>query len=84
MSVQDFNTRFNASIRDYLCKIEAVIKQGDLATAQKLGHKMLGLCQLFGSSEQVVLCEVIENAQNEDILKRALLHFYILIDDQDI
>lgn len=81
MSEQDFNTRFHASIRDYLTKIEEVMLQDDLAAAKKLGHKMLGLCQLFGSPEQIILCEEIENAQSECILRHALLRFYILIND---
>ncbi|WP_145932193.1 Hpt domain-containing protein [Yersinia bercovieri] len=81
MSDASFSARFYASVRDYLARIEALLKEGDLATAQKLGHKMLGLCQLFGTPEQVALCEELENARDLRHLQQTLCRFYTQIDN---
>ncbi|WP_145558551.1 Hpt domain-containing protein [Yersinia mollaretii] len=84
MSDSTFNARFYASVRDYLGRIEEMISQGDLATAQKTGHKMLGLCQLFGTPEQVALCEELENARDLSHLQQTLSRFYAQIDNAEI
>ncbi|HDL7825956.1 Hpt domain-containing protein [Yersinia enterocolitica] len=81
MTDATFSARFYASIRDYLGHIEEMIKEGDLLAAQKLGHKMLGLCQMFGTPEQVVLCEALENAESLPYLQQTLTQFYALLDN---
>ncbi|WP_019211449.1 Hpt domain-containing protein [Yersinia massiliensis] len=80
MSDSTFSARYRASLRDYLCNIEEIVKTGDLAAVQKIGHKMLGLCQLFGTPEQVYLCEQLENASDLVTLKETVSQFYAQID----
>ncbi|CNK23717.1 Hpt domain [Yersinia aldovae] len=84
MTDTTFSARFYASVRDYLGHIEALIKEGDLGAAQKIGHKMLGLCQLFGTPEQVALCEALENADSLHHLQQTLDQFYALLKNSDI
>ncbi|MGE4802340.1 Hpt domain-containing protein [Yersinia hibernica] len=83
MTNPTFSARFRASIRDYLANIEEAMEKGDLAAAQKIGHKMLGLCQLFGTPEQVALCEALENAHSLSCLQQTLPQFYALVDNDD-
>ncbi|ATM88334.1 Hpt domain-containing protein [Yersinia enterocolitica] len=80
MSDPTFSARYRASVRDYLCRIEEIAKTGDLAAVQKIGHKMLGLCQLFGTPEQVYLCEQLENASDLVTLKETVSQFHAQID----
>lgn len=82
MTDATFSARFYASIRDYLGRIEELIKEGDLIAAQKLGHKMLGLCQMFGTPEQMALCEALEYAESLQHLQQTLLQFYALLDNR--
>ena len=82
MTDATFSARFYASIRDYLGRIEEVIKEGDLVAAQKFGHKMLGLCQMFGTPEQVALCEALENAESLPHLQQTLAQFYALLNNR--
>lgn len=84
MSDPTFSARYRASLRDYLCQIEEVAKAGDLATVQKIGHKMLGLCQLFGTPEEVCLCEQLENASDLHQLRQILSQFHTQIDNVGI
>lgn len=82
MTDATFSARFYASIRDYLGRIEELIKEGDLIAAQKLGHKMLGLCQMFGTPEQMALCEALEYAESLQHLQQTLSQFYTLLDNR--
>ncbi|WP_174847873.1 Hpt domain-containing protein [Yersinia artesiana] len=81
MTDATFSARFYASIRDYLSRIEELIKEGDLEAAQQVGHKMLGLCQMFGTPEQVALCEALEYAESLPHLQQTLSQFYALLDN---
>ncbi|EEP93565.1 hypothetical protein yaldo0001_40490 [Yersinia aldovae ATCC 35236] len=45
---------------------------------------MLGLCQLFGTPEQVALCEALENADSLHHLQQTLDQFYALLKNSDI
>ncbi|WP_211450262.1 Hpt domain-containing protein [Enterobacter mori] len=59
-----FLSRFYTTLEVYLSQTAVAARNNDLTNAQKLGHKMLGLCQMFGTAEQVTLCEILENVQS--------------------
>ncbi|MHA0902039.1 Hpt domain-containing protein [Enterobacter ludwigii] len=84
MSESTFTTRFYASLEEYLSQAVAASRNGDLRGAQKLGHKMLGICQMFGTAEQIALCEIVENIQSLSKLTHTLelLHSQIQSDKQ--
>lgn len=84
MTDATFSTRFYASVRDYLGRIEEVMKEEDLVAVQKIVHKMLGLCQLFGTPEQIALCKALEKADNLLHLQQTLPQFYALINNSEI
>ncbi|HEI8865491.1 TPA: Hpt domain-containing protein [Serratia odorifera] len=73
MSDPSFISRFYASLEDYLQQLEQAALTGDLAAMRKLGHKMLGLCQLFGTPAQVSLCEALEAAEKWAVIKPVLI-----------
>ncbi|MHA0998879.1 Hpt domain-containing protein [Enterobacter ludwigii] len=64
MSDPSFFQRFYVALEAYLQQAETEVRNGNLSAACKIAHKMLGLCQLFGTAEQTALCEQAENSQS--------------------
>lgn len=53
-------------------------------TTQKIGHKMLGLCQIFSTTEPVAICEELENSRDFSQLQQILSQLYLQIDNAEV
>ncbi|MGX5102156.1 Hpt domain-containing protein [Enterobacter cloacae] len=69
MSDTSFFQRFYVALEAYLQQAETEVRNGNLSAAREIAHKMLGLCQLFGTSEQTALCEQAEHSKSLPNLK---------------
>lgn len=76
-----FSQRFYVALEAYLQQVGTEVRNGNLAAARKIAHKMLGLCQLFGTAEQIALCEQIEHSQSLSNLKIILGDLRKMISD---
>ncbi|HCR0213828.1 TPA: Hpt domain-containing protein [Enterobacter hormaechei] len=69
MSDTSFIQLFYVALEAYLQQAETEVRNGNLSAARKIAHKMLGLCQLFGTPEQTALCEQAEHSKSLPNLK---------------
>ncbi|HCT7987904.1 TPA: Hpt domain-containing protein [Serratia liquefaciens] len=72
MSDTSLFQRFYHALEAYLQQAETEVRNGNLVDARKIVHKILGLCQLFGTAEQTALCEQIEHSETLSDLKITL------------
>jgi len=72
LSDTSFSRRFCLALEAYLQQAETEVRNGNLAAALKIVHKMLGLCQLFGPAELTALCEEAERSETLSNLKNTL------------